>query len=256
MNFYATIARYYDSEHYDKDEDIPLYQELAEETSGAILVVGSGTGRLMIALADMGYTVHGIEIEPAMMARAEQKRAAKPHLQDKLFFHLGDALDYTLDERFGLIIIPYNTFMHFLNQDEQIGLLERCADWLTDDGLLVLDLPNAGETFGSLDTEAVTLERTFPEQETGRLVMQQSSSRLDRTEQTMYVTWMYDEIGEDGTVKRTVVPTTLHYYFLSELSLLLQVAGLSVDVAFGDFDHSPFEEGAPRMIVVAAKAGI
>jgi hypothetical protein len=35
-NFYATIARYYDSEHSDKTEDLVLYSELAEEFGDSI----------------------------------------------------------------------------------------------------------------------------------------------------------------------------------------------------------------------------
>ena len=60
-NFYATIARYYDSEHSDKTEDLVLYSELAEEFGDPILIVGSGTGRLMLHLAQEGYEVHGIK---------------------------------------------------------------------------------------------------------------------------------------------------------------------------------------------------
>jgi SAM-dependent methyltransferase len=249
--FYATIARYYDSEHADKDEDVPFYSEIAASVDGPVLIIGSGTGRLALALAQQGRTVHGIEIEPAMLERARSKLAARPELGERLTFQAGDALHVRLEARFALVIVPYNTFMHFLTQEAQLALLRRLRGWLRPDGLIVLDLPNAGEAFASQDLDAVILERTFLEQETGHLVMQQSVSQLDRVEQEMTITWIYDEINEDGMVQRTVVPTTVHYFFRSEITLLLQVAGLKVEDVLGDFDGSPFSDGAPRMIVVA-----
>jgi SAM-dependent methyltransferase len=249
--FYATIARYYDSEHADKDEDLVMYSELADEADGDVLVIGSGTGRLVMNLAAQGHDVHGIEIEPAMFDRARAKRDAQVALARRISFHLGDALRLSLAHTFSLIIIPYNTLMHFLTLEDQIALLKRCREWLKPGGLLAIDLPNAGDAFGAQDNEAVTLERTFIEQETGHLVMQQSVSRLDRVTQVMEVTWIYDEITGDGALLRTVVPVSVRYFFQNELILLMRQTGFSLREVFGDFDGSPFEDGAPRMIVVA-----
>ncbi len=171
--FYATIARYYDSEHHDKDEDLPLYSEVADEAGGSVLIIGSGTGRLMLHLAAEGHDVHGIEMESAMLDRARLKRDASPGLADRVTFHFADALDPKLkiDEKFSLIIIPYNTFMHFLTLETQLTLLKRAKSWLAEGGMIVIDLPNAGEAYSSLDSEAIILERTFLEHETGHLVM-------------------------------------------------------------------------------------
>jgi SAM-dependent methyltransferase len=221
-NFYATIARYYDSEHVDKTEDMLLYSELAEEyaSDAPVLIVGSGTGRLMLHLAQEGFEVHGIEIEAAMLDRARHKRDSAPHLKDRLIFHHGDALKIELDQQFGLAIIPYNTLMHFTTPDAQRTLLKRLRGWVKAGGALVIDLPNAGEAFAAQDNEALTLERTFLEQESGHLVMQQSVSQIDRAEQLMQVTWIYDEIGDEGQLSRTVVPVLIRYFFRDELALM------------------------------------
>lgn len=254
VDFYGTIARYYDSEHYDKDEDFDYYLDLAgaalTHPDDPILIIGSGTGRLALHLAANGHRVHGIEIEPAMLERARRKLVNFAE-RDRVTFHAGDALTIPLQDRFGLVIIPYNTLMHFLSLDDQQTLLKRVRGWLKPGGLLLIDLPNAGEAFAAQDTEAVTLERMFTDHETGHTVMQQSSSRLDRAEQLMSVTWLYDEITADGTLKRTVVPVVIRYFFLSEITLLLASCGLAVDGVMGDFDGSPFMDGAPRMLIIA-----
>jgi SAM-dependent methyltransferase len=213
--------------------------------------MGSGTGRLMIHLAQEGHTVHGIEIEQAMLERAQSKLADLPHLKDRLFIHQGDALKLSLDTTFQLVIIPYNTLMHFLTIKEQKALLKKARQALAPGGMLVIDLPNAGEAFAAQDTEAVILERTFLERETGHLVMQHSVSRLNRVEQLMYVTWIYDEITANRVVERTVVPVIIHYFFHNELRLLLEACGFDLEAVYGDFDRTAFEDGCPRMIALA-----
>jgi SAM-dependent methyltransferase len=207
----------------------------------------------MLHLAQEGYEVHGIEIEPAMLDLARLKRDSMPHLKDNLIFHQGDALKIPLDMQFKLAVIPYNTLMHFHKSgtDDARTLLKRLRQWVAPGGALIIDLPNAGEAFAAPDTEAITLERSFLEEETGHLVMQQSVSRIDRAEQMMQVTWIYDEIGDEGQLSRTVVPVLIRYFFYNEIALMLELCGFEVEEVYGDFDRIPFEDTVPRMILIA-----
>jgi SAM-dependent methyltransferase len=248
--FYSTIARYYDAENTDMEDDIPFYLQLAEEYGGPLLDVGCGTGRVMFPLAQAGYQVHGIDNEQAMLDRAEEILADQPQLKPLLHFHYGDVTDYDqMTEKFALTLVPYNGLMHFLDQEQQLTVLRQLRQWTRDDGLLVLDLPNAGPIFGSQDTEALTLDRTFLEPVSGHMVMQQSVSVLDRTDQLMRINWIYDEITDDGT--RTVAPLVLYYYFFSEIKLLLQLTGFALEEVYGDLDQGEYSDASDRMIVLA-----
>ena len=250
--FYARIARYYDSEHLDKTEDFDFYRELAEEYGAPVLIIGAGTGRLLLDLAAAGFETHGIEIEAAMLERAQQKREQAPQaVQGRSRLIAGDALTVALDGQYQVAAVPYNTLMHFHSQEAQIRLLQRCRAWIAPGGVLAIDLPNAGAAFAAQDTGAVVLERMFLEQETGHLIMQQSVSELDRAAQLMHVTWLYDEIGADGMVQRTVAPVVNRYFFYPELRLLLERAGFDQIEVYGDLDRSPFVDGCPRMVVLA-----
>lgn len=249
--FYATITRYYEAENNDKTDDLAFYAELAEEYGAPILDVGCGTGRVVLHLAAAGYQTHGIDNEPAMLARAISHLEDQADLRGTLHLYEGDILTFNFQQQFKLILMTYNALMHFHDQETQIVLLKRLRGLLAPDGLLVFDLPNAGEAFASQDSDYLTLERTFIEPETGHLVMQQSTSILDRVEQLMRVTWIYDEIEGDGAVKRTYAPVVLRYFFYTELELLLKLTGFEVDAVYGGMDGSPFEDGCERMIVLA-----
>jgi ubiquinone/menaquinone biosynthesis C-methylase UbiE len=257
VTFYDTIARFYDAENAAMTDDLALYVELAEDTGGPVLDVGCGTGRVMLHLAqqliDEGVRVVGVDQSEAMLARGWQKLDALPDLKRWVAFVQGDALNITLDEQFKLIIVPYNGFMHFNTQQDQLAALRRFHDLLDDGGVLVLDLPNAGEAFATIDDDALMFERTFTEPDTGHLVMQQSISTLDRAAQQLHITWIYDEIRGDGAVHRTLAPLLLRYVFPGEMALLLEAAGLETMTTYGDYFQEPFIDGSERMIVLAGK---
>ena len=251
MSFYSTIARYYDAEHQDKTDDLEMFAAFAAEYGEPIFEVACGTGRVMFALARAGYEVHGIDIEPAMLERARQRAEDEPTLAEKLTFIQGDILKYTTERKYPLVLIPYNGLMHFHEEAQQIEILRRLRALMTDDGLLVLDLPNPGDSFAVEDNDALIFEKTFLEPESGHLVMQYSVSQLDRTDQMLHITWLYDEVDGDGAVKRTFAPVVFRYFFYSELRHLLRLTGFEVEAVYGSTDLDPYEDGCDRLIVLA-----
>ena len=253
--FYDRIARYYDPENDDVLDDLPLYSELADSANGVILDVGCGTGRVTFHLATEGHTIHGIDRSPEMLARAQRKRDQRSDLRERVILAEADVLtDPFPGNEYGLIILPYNTFMHLHAGDDQQIALNRLAKVLNATGQIVLDIPNAGEAFAAEHDGALSLERMFVEPESNNTVMQQAVSRLDRTAQLQHITWIYDEIDSHTVVHRTIAPLTLRYVFPREMDLMLAAAGLEPIERFGDYDGSPFEGECPRMIVVAGRS--
>lgn len=249
--FYTTVARFYDAENRDKTDDLAMYSRLAAERKGEILDVGCGTGRVLIHLAGEGHRVCGIDNDSRMLARLERKLAALPNLRDKISYVNADVLRHDFERGFGLILLTYNALMHFREQEEQIALLGRLRAWLAEDGMLVIDLPNAGPVFATENTDAMTLERIFIDDESGHIIMLQSVSALDRAAQLLHIDWIYDEIDGDGAVKRHLAPHVLRYFFLPELRLLLERGGFALDKVYGDIEDGDYVAESERMIVHA-----
>ncbi|QPC82148.1 class I SAM-dependent methyltransferase [Phototrophicus methaneseepsis] len=253
--YYTQIARFYDAETNTRTDDLALYSQLAEQYGGPIFDVGCGTGRVMLHLAQEGYKVHGVDANRAMLDRLDRKLKAFPRLAKNITYHEGDILAYEDEMRYPLMLLTYNALMHFHDQDVQIALLEKLHSLMTPDGLLVIDLPNAGETFATEDNDHLIVDRTFLDPETGHMIMLQTLSQLDRTTQLLHVEWIYDEITEDGTVKRLFAPHVLRYYFFPEMKLLLERTGFEVEAVYGDTLESPFDDGCERMVIYATPAG-
>jgi SAM-dependent methyltransferase len=253
MIFYESIARYYDAENQHFTADLAFYEALAEEHGSPILDVGCGTGRVNLHLAQAGYPTVGVDSSAEMLAIARRKIQAVPHLADHARLVQSDILAFQAG-CYPLILLPYNALMHFTTPALQRQVMTQLASLLSDDGIIALDLPNAGEAYAAEDMGGIVLERTFIEPITGHVVMQQSVSYIERATQLLNVTWIYDEILPDKTLKRTLEPLTLRYVFPTELEWLLALAGLRIEEQFGDYDQAPFAEGSPRLIVLATKA--
>ena len=245
MEVYEQLARFYDLEHFDLTADLVFYLHYARLAGGPVLEVGCGTGRVLLHLLEAGIDITGVDSSPAMLDVARTK------LGDRVPLIEGDMRNVKLTERYALIIISINTFMHLATTADQVDALTNLAQHLAPGGRLIIDLP-AGDELAHQDPDArLTYERTLVDPETDRRIMKLVASRIDWATQSQEVTYIYDELLEDGDVRRTVVPMTLRHVFRYELELLLNKTGFRLKAMYGDYDLCAYGEGGPRMIAVA-----
>ncbi len=247
---YQLLSRYYDLENADFTEDLDFWLGLAEDHGDPVLELGCGSGRVLLHLARRGHAVTGIDNSPEMLAllEAKLKLASAKHLTTPPAYLLASLDDFQTPTRFKLAIMPFNTFMHLLTLEAQLAALANIRRHLAPGAALALDMPNPADAYAAQE-QGVTLERTFMDVE--RTVQQFSSVALDRAAQLAHITWFYDAVSADGSVQRTVIPLALRYTFQYEMRLLLDRCSFSLTHLYGDYDCSPFADGAPRMLVVA-----
>jgi SAM-dependent methyltransferase len=250
---YARLARYYDLENADLTEDLDFWIELAEEYGDPILELGCGTGRVLLNLARRGHRLTGVDNAPEMLSllQAKLQLASNRHLAQPPELIESSMEAFRTPQAFRLALMPYNTFMHLLSPEAQIAALTRIRQHLAPGGALALDMPNPGEAYAAQE-QGLTLERTFADGD--RTVQQLSSVSIDRAAQLAYITWLYDATAPDGGLTRTIVPLTLRYTFPGEMRLLLERCGLALLHLYGNYDRSPYADGAPRMLVLATAA--
>ena len=251
MDDYELMARFYDRANADLTEDLPFWLGLASERSGPVLELGCGSGRVLLQLAREGHRAVGVDNSVAMLARAQARLAQRADLGQRVTLIEQDLRSLALEEQFPLAIMPLNTFAHLLSYDDQRLCLTRVREHLGPGGWLALDVPNAAEVY-SAGTGGLALERTMRDEAGGEL-MEFSMLSLDRAAQLGHITWIYDEVARDGAVRRTRIPMTLRYTFPAEMRALLELAGLRLVNLFGGYQREPFEEGSPRMLVLAER---
>lgn len=112
---------------------------VAGQTGGAVLDLCCGTGQLARHFLEHGYRVTGLDLSPAMLHYARQNTCAALATGQARFVH-GDAADFTLEERFGLVVSTYDALNHLPDLES----LQRCchsvAAVLLEDGWFIFDL--------------------------------------------------------------------------------------------------------------------
>jgi SAM-dependent methyltransferase len=252
MDLYEAFAPFYDLDLAGRDDDLLLIEQFCARCGSPILELGCGTGRLLLPLASHGYRLTGVDLSPAMLAHARRKLGDEG-LDGQVTLVEQDMRTLAIDERYNLAFCVLNSFMHLLTLDEQLAALSRAFLHLNPGGLLLLDLfnPDLGrllEPPGQL-----TLEKVMAGPETGHRLMKYFARRVDRGRQLIQVTYVMDDVDDQGNVHRTLFPFSLRYLFHAELELLLRHAGFEVEAIYGSHDLDEFTGESERMIAIARK---
>lgn len=234
--------------------DVERFRELARETGGPILELCCGTGRVAIPLARDGHQVVAVDVSAAMLDRLRHKlqgessdvaARVEPIQQDITRLDLEG-------RRFPLAILAFNSLLCLTDAASQRAALTATAAHLSAGGILAIDavnplvLPVAGDP-------AAKPFFTRTSEISGRVYTRFAAiGPLEPTQRQRLYGW-YDEILENGTVRRT--PYEMHWrpMFRSELELMLELASLRVVAIEGGHRHEPFTSTSAKMFALARK---
>jgi SAM-dependent methyltransferase len=137
--FGERIAERYDesaSDMFDAEVVDPVVDFLADLAfDGTALELGIGTGRIALPLARRGIRVNGIELSEAMVSRLRVKPGA-----EQIGVTIGDFATTTVEGRFSVAYLVFNTIMNLTTQDEQVACFQNVAAQLTPDGCFVIEV--------------------------------------------------------------------------------------------------------------------
>lgn len=251
---YDQIAYYYDLTHQNLTEDIPFVLSQAAAVGGEILELGCGSGRLLLPLARAGYTVIGLDNSEAMLERARTQLAQEETaVQERVTLVTADMIGFQLPHQFALIIIPFNTLLHV--KPNQIGPMLRTINrHLAPHGRLLIDTINPFYIADAPDTEEPELEDVFEDAEKNWVVEQWSRNWLIVEDQVFFIEWVFKVFDhQQNPITSDAVQIEYYYYLPHQLQLHLENAGFEPEQLWGDYDGSPFDEEAPRLLSLSKK---
>lgn len=247
---FTPIARFYDAHHGQISDDIPAYLALARQTGGPVLDLGVGSGRLALALAAAGLSVSGVDSSAAMLAIA-RRRIAAARLESRISLVEHNFQDFELDQRFGLAICGFNSFLHLIDEGEQLAALRCWRRHLRQDGLLLIDVENPNLARLAASDGNLELAETFIDAESGRQVYALFASWVTFADQVHEIHLIYDEVLDDGVLRRTATHFPTRILFRRELGLLLEMAGFGQIDFYGSYDLEPWTPESPRLLAAA-----
>jgi len=264
-----TIPQYtgLDAELYDADYadyqtgDVEFYVEEAVRCGKPLLELGCGTGRIAIPIAEAGLEVVGVEISRDMLAVAQRKVAAlAPEIAARITLIQGDMVDFSLDHRFDLAIVPFRTFLCLMTIEDQKRALINIRRHLNPDGRLILNFfdPDLREIldYNEQMRNVQKLMNRFSRPATGNQVVEWSSWDYNITEQTIEEQRNYVEYAPDGDfVKSSFVTLRIRYIFRWEMHHLLELCGYRIEALYGDFKRAPFRARGEQIWIARVDGG-
>jgi SAM-dependent methyltransferase len=235
---------------YNSRADVNFYVELCREM-GEVLELGCGTGRVLVAAAEAGCAVTGLDNSEHMLARCRAKTDRLCKLvRDRVTLVQADMTDFQLARTFKLAIVPFRPIQHLATTGEQLSFLRCVHQHLQPGGRLVFDVfnPNLALLAAPINPDEIedTSEFTLPDGRRLRRSFQMLQKRY--ADQCTDCELIYHLDG-----RRIVQALTMRYFFRFELEHLLARAGFEVTALYGGFDATPFADNSPEMIFVAVR---
>ncbi len=256
---FAELAPFYDLDVAGYDADIELYANLAAEAGrpggrpARVLELGCGTGRVACALASAGHTVTAVDVSAAMLARCRERSAGLP-----VRVRRGDMRSVRLGERFRLVLVPLGGLEHMPGAREVASALETVERHLAPGGLAVVDVasPQPEDLAPGAQPLVEQWTREIPPApgERGERVTKLVSLEARPSQGLREVTWHFDVQPPHGALRRVTVRFALRMITAGELELAAALAGLRVTGWYGDYDLTPFGDGAERIVATLSRS--
>jgi len=203
---------------------------------GSALELGIGTGRIALPLAKRGIRVNGIDLSEAMVVRLRSKPGA-----EEIGVSIGDFATTTVEGRFSLAYLVFNTIMNLTTQDEQVACFQNVAAHLQPGGRFVIEVmvPDLQRLPPGDTVRAFTVSAT-------RL----GFDEYDVASQGM-ISHHYWSVDGD---KLEVSSVPFRYVWPAELDLMARLAGMSLRARWGGWKREPFTSDSRQHVSVWEKA--
>ena len=241
--------------------DLAMWRKLCERSGDPILDVACGTGRVAIELARAGFTVAGLDLSPAMIARATERLQCEDEpVRARVAFHVADMADFQLDQLFRTIVVPCFSFHELTTLTAQESCLRTLRCHLIAGGTLIL-------TLGVWTPPELTSEPEEPAEfgrpmEEGLNPHTQAFTRMwslswgDPATLTKYHRFYFEEHDASGRLLRKFAlpePPNWHarrFLTQQDAQTLLWKHDFRVESLYGDWDLKPFDTQSSCMIFV------
>ncbi|MFH2112816.1 MAG: class I SAM-dependent methyltransferase [Candidatus Bathyarchaeota archaeon] len=244
LNYLEGAEKFYDL-FGDKD-DVEFYVAQAQKHRGRALELGVGTARLAIHLAQAGVETWGIDTSRHMLKAAEANVSREsPEVRARLHMSLGNAMDFSLPQRFKMIYFPSCSFDHILDPAQQRAALLNIRRHLAPGGSYVFDLYVAEELKAvrgwfvqrkSLEDDSTVVRSgyhvTWPEKRLMSLDM-----------------W-YDHVVDGRVVERFYEGSEVYVHDAQSMRGLLEETGYEVMEEYGDHHGKPYRDGDSLIVLV------
>jgi SAM-dependent methyltransferase len=238
--FGEAVAASYDENSADMFEPSvvePTVDFLADLAGdGAALELGIGTGRIALPLARRGIPVHGIDLSEAMVARLRAKPGS-----DDINVTVGDFATTTVQGRFALAYLVFNTIQNLTSQNEQVACFQNVAAHLAPGGCFVIEVG------------VPQLQRLPPGETVRAFALTPTHLGFDEYDVANQGLISHHYWLKDGELELVSMP--FRYVWPAELDLMARLAGMTLRERWAGWRREPFTSDSTKHVSVWEKPG-
>ncbi len=236
-------------------DDVELIRRLIGESGPLnILECFSGTGRILIPLAQDRHRITGIEIAPAMNARAVEKISRLPNdIQDRVTLKVQDVLDGQWGAGYDLVIMGANAFYELPSAEMQEQCIQFAWEALSPGGRLFIDNNDYKGKWGKgpFGKERIIFEGKGVDGNFGRSTMEWL--RFDEKQGVLHIKRIWYTRNTDGVENSIEYVGKKHPVSAREVKGWLKKYGFHVLQVFGDRQGNSYTVESDRAIFWARK---
>lgn len=173
--------------------DLSFYTKwLPKNKEAKILELCSGTGRLTLPLAKLGFNFTGVDIMPSMLEQAK-RNAAQENVE--ITYIEADIRFLDINEKFDLIFIPFNSIHHLYQNEDLLAVFEVVKKHLKKDGLFLFDCYNPNIQYIVEHEKEVNEIASFSTKD-GRAISIKQQMNYEKDTQINRIEWHYSINGK------------------------------------------------------------
>ena len=244
---YARHAVFWDREGRDRSDVIEFYSGLADKYGQKVLCLMCAVGTIACGMAEKGFSVTTVDIEPEMIAAAKKNC---PDSENPLFI-VGDITSLHLpNNNYDFAFIGGSAdFHHLLSEKEMLRALSGIYNHLSGEGSLAFELEYPAEE--SWHSPRQRFDLVIPS-ETGIKAWKYGETSYDVGTMLMHIKQEVF-IETAGQTENFIHEFDFQLISRDTVENLMQKAGFHVIKEYGSYDFSEWQPGAERWIVEAVK---
>lgn len=253
------VAELYDHIGPYRDRpDVDFYLDMALKSSGPVLELGCGTGRLLIPIARQGIETVGLDFSPYMLDVCQEKlEEESQQVRDRVHLIQGDMSDFNLEREFSLITVPFRAFQHLLSVEDQLDCLSSVRRHLAGNGRFILDIFNPSLERLTEDNlgEVFAEDPPFQMPDGRQVIRRHKITARNHFQQIIDVELTYLITHPDGTEDELAHAFPMRYLFRFEAEHLLARCGFEINELYADYEGSPYGSTYPgELVFVTSRA--
>jgi 2-polyprenyl-3-methyl-5-hydroxy-6-metoxy-1,4-benzoquinol methylase len=213
---------FYKKKNYKKECDFleQLFTKYTKRNPKTILDLGCGTGGHMLALAQRGYTLTGIDASPKMLALARQKFSKN---DVKAEFSKNKLQSFKVLKKFDAIVCLFSVIDYVTQDKDLLKTFRNVARHMKRTSLFIFDFWRTEAVENYFSPQKKNVFRTKD-----RIVERHSSTTIDRKNRLCEVSYKVHLKGNVHPKKSFQEKHCLRYFSVNEMGSFLQKAGLNI----------------------------